>query len=226
MRWLIYHLIMIPLILADDQSSDDTDAHSPMNKTIQMIFTIPYSFSRESIVNETVVITNPITGENLPSIVQIGVNHSSVFIDYSTSQPFPHKICLFLLLNVSILREMIFCEMISQDSPSSDNHRSGPGVIFIVSQSVIILLMMFIIALGHKATQKRLPSRLRQYFQRTKEDPSTNFIPTPIEQIVIVTTDLTLLNPDRKYTSATLIDIKEFTKRMSASAERNEHEQF
>ena len=254
MRWMIYNFIMIiniSRILADDHSNcsiqtnglntsrnrlndhsiEDTDEHTPAKKSIQVIFTIPYSFSRESIVNETVFITDTINGQIIPSIIRVCTNGSSFFIDYSTSQPLPHNVCLFLLLNMTTLKEMLFCRMINRNSSSIDSrplddHRSGPGVIFIISQSVIILIMMFIIALGHKARQKRMISRVHQYFRRTKQDIETNFIPTPIEQLVIVATDRTSISPDRKYTSPTLIDIKEFTKRMSAATQGSEHEQF
>ena len=223
----------------DDDLSEEVDAHTPGKNDVRMIFILPYSFSRESILNQTVFITDRLNSRILPPFIDICMNESSFFISYSTNQSLPHNVCLYLLLNLTTTtsRELFLCRMIngksslSMNRMSSNDHNVGPGVIFILLQGVIIVIMMCMIAIGHRAREKHVVSRIRQYFSRTKSnDQATNiteFISPPIEQLVLAATDLTSTSEDRKYTNHTLIDIREFTKRLSGTSHDAElHHQF
>jgi len=258
-------------------NNDENDDHSVPLNIIQIMFTIPYNISNESILNKTVFITDIRHNQLLASLTNICVNESSFFINYSTIQPLPHTICLYLLLNLTsslTLREIIFCHTIedlynhtsSSNDTGPDTHSTvGPSGFFILSQCIIILVMMFIIYGVETARQKSLVNRVSQRLFRSRlyitifgnktvvpTRSNTIHVPinpaatlevglnlitfnrhltslpnhqiiTPIEEQVLAASDLTSTMNDRRATrpriSRGLIDVKEFTKRMSVAHE-------
>ncbi|UJR35725.1 hypothetical protein I4U23_028475 [Adineta vaga] len=258
---------------ADDQEQND---HSSVLNTIQIIFTIPYIILNNSILNNTVFITDIVHNELLASLTNICIDNSSFIVHYSTMKPLPHNICLYLLLNLTsstILREIFFCRTIdslsnitsSNDSETEVHRAVGPSSFFILSQCVIILIMMIIIYGVQTARQKSLVNRVGQRLIRsrpymivfgnktngtaaidttniprnTTTTPQTglnhllfhrnltvkpNFkMIEPIEEQVLAANDLTSTMQDRRaskvYINRDLINVKEFTKRMSTTNE-------
>jgi hypothetical protein len=147
---------------------------------IQITFTIPYTITNESILNETVFITDVKHNQLLATLTNICFNESSFFVNYSTIQSLPQTICLYLLLNLTssmTLREIIFCRTIENlynSTSSSDNTNTetnataGPSGIFILSQGIIIFIMMFIIYAVHTAREKNLVNRVSQRVVRSR----------------------------------------------------------
>ncbi|CAF3935434.1 unnamed protein product [Rotaria magnacalcarata] len=247
------------------------DNNSPVLNSIQIIFGIPYEIQNESIYNKTVYIIDAVHNQLLASIIDICINKSSFIINYSTTKPLPHNICLYLLLNMTslvTLREIVFCRTIddfymnSLPSNNSDTaHAVGPSQFFILSQCIIIFIMMFIIYAVQTARQKSLVDRVGQRFIRSRPyiavfgsrqsvhaksnigsvsvNPATTLesglnnlifqcqlsslanhqLPAGIEEQILSATDLTSTSYDRRSTRACinrdLINVKEFTKRMS-----------
>ncbi|CAF3352369.1 unnamed protein product [Rotaria socialis] len=251
------------------------DNNSPELNSFQITFTIPYEIQKESIYNKTVYIIDATHNQLLASITDICINESSFIINYSTTKPLPHNICLYLVLNVTslmTLRDIVFCRTIDDSymSPSPSNisetgHVVGPSQFFILSQCIIIFIMMFIIYAVQTARQKSLVNRVGQRFIRSRPyiavfgsrpsvhvqnntgsvsaDPATTLesglnhlifqchlsslvnhqLPAPIEEQILSATDLTSTSYDRRATrtllSRDLINVKEFTKRMSTANE-------
>jgi hypothetical protein len=254
--------------------------HSVSLNIIQIVFTIPYKISNESILNKTVFITDVIHYQLLAILTDVCLSESSFFINYSTIQPLPQNICLYLLLNLTssmILREIIFCRTIEDlhnnntlslnDTQSTTNQSVGPSGFFILSQCIIILIMMFTIYGVHTAREKNFLDRVNQRLLRSRPyitifgkktvvrtgsravNPSSTSATTiqaglnqiafhhrlkslpnyqinlPIEEQVLAAKDLTSTINDRRATrpciSRDLINVKEFTKRMSLANENS-----
>ena len=265
------HIDFIPFTSSWQQIivTDNDDSSTSLN-IIQITFTIPYQISNQSIVNKTIFITDAIHNQLLASLTNFCYNDSSFFVNYSTIQPLPQTICLFLLLNLtsSILpREIIFCRTIEDSyntTLTSDNstittdtsHAVGPSGYFILSQCIIILIMMFIIFGVQTARQKDLVNRASERIIHSRTyitifgnkrsvrassavinqsiHPATTLqaglnqlmfnrrptsVTAPIEEQVLAANDLTTTIYDRRATRPSinrdLIDVKEFTKRMS-----------
>jgi hypothetical protein len=252
-------------------TQNDAHADSPSLNIISIIFTIPYNISDESIVNKTVFIMDTIHNNLLAILTDICYNDSSFFINYSTIQPLPQDICLYLLLNLTssmILREIIFCRTIEDSSVNTSSphvdssHAVGPSGVFIISQCIIILIMMFIIYAVQTARQKNLADRVSQRVFRSRPyiiifgnkatarasshtsiNPATTLqvglnqlnlhrrltalpnqqVTAAIEEQVLAANDLTSTINDRRVSrpliNRDLIDIKEFTKRISVPNE-------
>jgi len=254
--------------------------HSILLNIIQIVFTIPYQISNESILNKTIFITEITHYQLLATLTDICFSESSFFVNYSTIQPLPQNICLYLLLNLTssmILREIIFCRTIedlysnntslSNDTQSTTSQSVGPSEFFILSQCIIILIMMFTIYGVNTARQKNFVDRVNQRLLRnrfyltifgkktvvrtgsravnTSRASATTLqvslnqiafhhhltslpnyqISLPIEEQVLAANDLTTTINDRRATrpfiNRDLIDIKEFTKRMSLANENS-----
>jgi len=262
---------IIPFTSSWKQIIVTNEDNSTLLNIIQITFTIPYQISNESIINKTIFITDAIHNQLLASLTNFCYNDSSFFLNYSTIQPLPQNICLYLLLNLTssmILREIIFCRTIEDSyniTSLSDNSTAtiqtvGPSGYFILSQCIIILIMMFIIYGVQTARQKdfihRASERLihsRPYISifgnktivrtnSTAVNPSLHpamtlqaglnqimfnrrltSVTAPIEEQVLAANDLTTTIYDRRATRPSinrdLIDVKEFTKRMSIANE-------
>ena len=260
------------IVIEDDDH--DGDSTTSLN-IIQITFTIPYQISNQTIVNKTVFITDVIHNQLLASLTNFCVYDSSFLVNYSTIQPLPQRICLFLLLNLtsSILpREIIFCQTIDDsynstltsgtNTTADTAHSVGPSGFFILSQCIIILLMMFIIYGVQTARQKNLVQRASERIIHSRTyitifgnkrsarassavinqtiNPATTLqaglnqlmfncrltsVSSPIEEQVLAANDLTTTIHDRRATRPSinrdLINVKEFTKRMSAIAIEN-----
>lgn len=148
--------------------------HATSLNIIQITFTIPYNLSNQSIVNKTILILDVPHRRLLASINHICFNQSSFFVNYSTYQPLPHDVCLYLLLNLTstmTLKEMIFCRTI-EHSPSenstSSKHPVGPSGFFILSQCIIIFVMMLIIYSVQTAREKNLINRMSERVVHTR----------------------------------------------------------
>jgi hypothetical protein len=149
------------------KSVEETD-NSTSLYNIEVIFTIHYIISNGSILNQTVLITDPIHNQLLPSLIFI--------IDYSTNEPFPHNVCLYLLLLTTSLKEIFLCRTINNDmSPNdhgtSDDTTSGPSVIFILLQALLIVLMMLFISLTQTAKKNSVIDRINKRLFRHKPAP-------------------------------------------------------
>ncbi|CAF1276443.1 unnamed protein product [Adineta steineri] len=257
----------------------ENTSNSTILNIIQIIFTIPYTISNNSIFNKTVFITDVVHNQLLASLTNICINGSSFIINYSTTISLPHNICLYLLLNLTsstVLKEIIFCRTIDysyNDTSSTDNSQTdtnqsvGPSVYFIISQSIIILIMMFTIYAVQTVRKKSLLNRIGQLVIRSRpyktifghktdvrNDNNTDnipinsanalqvglnqivlhrslasipslhlTIPTPTEEQVLAANDLTSTIYDRRmsrpFINRDLIDVKEFTKRISTPNE-------
>ncbi|UJR10332.1 hypothetical protein I4U23_014538 [Adineta vaga] len=224
----------------ESNESDESSDHSSLSNNIQVIFSIPYVVEDGSIVNQTLFITDAHNDQIVPSLSYICVNGSSFIVNYMTNKELPHNVCLYLLLNLtsmSTLREIFTCHTIISNISSNDDHDTngkhavGPSFIFIISQSVIILLMMVFISLVHNARNNRLANRLGQHLLRNIPIPQTirnSILREPdrtdiirhrspsIGQQVLSAVDLTTTQTDRTPNDHTLIDITELTKRLSA----------
>ncbi|CAF1172129.1 unnamed protein product [Adineta ricciae] len=257
-------------------SDDEDDDHSIVLYKIQIIFTIPYPVTNNSILNKTIFIRDVKYNELLGILTDICVNASSFILNYSTIKPLPHNICLHLLLNLTSttpFREIIFCRTIedlsntesSSNDTESESHSVGPSGYFILSQCVIIFIMMMTIYIVQTARKKSLVNRVGQHLihsrpyitvfgARTNEESANNRnntstesattlqaglnqVPTrlqlasvanvklnaPIDEQVLAANDLTSTMYDRRasrvYINRDLIDVKEFTKRLSVPCE-------
>ena len=233
----------------EDEFEEINDDPSSLLNIIQVIFNIPFSLSNGSILNQTVFITDPIHNQLLGTFNHICINEATVIINYATNKPLPHDVCLYLLFNQTesiALKEIFICRTLNKNISldSSDSHDShGPSVIFIISQSIIIIFMMIIICLVQTAREKRVIYRITQHLNRDKsitsihnihkfnytinhQKPNENHSHNFIEEQVRTATDLTPTRYDRKFTSPTLIDIKEFTRRLSVLPKDNEITMF
>ncbi|CAF2391767.1 unnamed protein product [Rotaria sp. Silwood2] len=265
-------------MVINNQHDDGQNNHSTPLNMIQIIFTIPYTITNNSIHNKTAFITDVEHNQLLGSLTDICINESSFIINYSTIKPLPHNICLYLLLNLTLsttLREIFFCRTIDDlyNDPSlshnetEKNHNVGPSEFFILSQCIIILIMMFVIYGVQTVRQKDLVNRVSErlvhsrpyitiFGNRTPAHTSSNDvnssinpattlqrglnhlvfhrnltalpnrqISAPIEEQVLAASDLTSTIFDRRATrpciNHDLIDVKEFTKRMSAQMENS-----
>jgi hypothetical protein len=155
---------------------------SPIGSSqINIVFTIPSSLSSQSILTKRVFISDVTKNQVLASLNNICSSKSSFTINYSTGKALPHNICLYLLLNGTLstgLREIIFCRTIddtdaNKNKTSTTNnhdagasHAVGPSAYFILSQSLMILIMMFFIYVVQTAREKSLVQRLSQRLSR------------------------------------------------------------
>ncbi|CAF0824042.1 unnamed protein product [Rotaria sp. Silwood1] len=221
-----------------DEINDNSVSFISLN-TIQVIFTIPFSIiSNGSILNQTVSITDIKSNQLLASSNHICFNGSSFIVNYSTNQSLPYNICLYVLILSITLREIFICRTINNNSDGNENPIVGPSVFFIVSQSVMSLLMMIIIYLVQISRKKNLINRVGQHFvcnnlithkssiillndainsEIMHDINLNNFISAPIEEKVLAATDLTSTRNDRRFTHHTLIDMKELIKQLSLS---------
>ena len=219
---------------SDEDELDEADNHSD---SIQVIFTIPYTMTNESILNETVFITDAAGNQLIATLMHICINNSSFIINYLTSKPLPHNICLYILLNITSLKELYLCRTInnnfsSDHSASGDGHAVGPSGLFIVLLCMLIVLMMITIYVIQTARKKSLMNRITEHLFRNKaaaraskrniinpemtnEAQLNNLITSPIEGQVLAANNLTSIHTDRRFTNHNLINIKEFTKRLS-----------
>ena len=249
------------------------DSHSKELTEITISFSIPETLSNESIENLTVYIIDGTSKKLLGLIDQLCIDNSSSFtIKYSTANPLPHDICLHLILSQTALSDrsrILFCRTIngSKNESSTDENHSideghavGPSGLFILSQTIIILVMMFIIFAVQTARDKKLADRFRERIKQTwpykivsrirnpsqidgndVEESAVNPSRTlqaglnrlaflkfaaqhvPIEQQVLGANDLSTTLNERHSTriclNRDLIDVKEFTKRISTTIE-------
>lgn len=145
---------------------------------VEIIFNIPYSVSNESIRNQTIFIVDAAENKILKIIDKpCWINSSSIIVKYSTSKPLFHQICFFLAFNSTIMREIIFCRTIQNPNNNStingdqlhgDSHAVGPSGFFILSQSIIILIMMLFIFAVQTAREKNLAQRGRERLTKTR----------------------------------------------------------
>lgn len=256
--------------------NDEQDNHTSSLNIIEIIFSIPYTITSQSIYNKTLFIMDDINNQLLASLTNICINGSSFIINYSTVKSLPHNVCLYLLLNKTLstaLSEVIFCRTIddsykntsASQNDTATSHSVGPSGFFIISQCIIILIMMFVIYAVQTARQKSLLNRFSErlihsrpyviiFGQKTPVRSASNHvnnqinpsrtlqsglndlvlhrhltavpnhqIHAPIDEQILAVTDLTSTLYDRKASKTLanrdLINVKEFTKRMSAQHE-------
>ncbi|CAF0870436.1 unnamed protein product [Rotaria sp. Silwood1] len=265
-------------IVTDNHHDDEQNNYSTPLNMIQIIFTIPYIITNNSIYNKTVFVIDVEHSQLLASLTDVCINESSFIINYSTIKPLPHTICLYLLLNLTLsttLREIFFCRTIDDlfnnlsvsHNETETNHSVGPSEFFILSQCIIILIMMFVIYGVQTVRQKDLVNRVSQRLVHSRPyiaifgnrtpvrtsindvnssiNPATTLqrglnhlvfhrnltslpnrqISAPIEEQILAASDLTSTIFDRRATrpciNRDLIDVKEFTKRMSVQMENS-----
>jgi hypothetical protein len=214
--------------LSSSESEEDSDDHPIRINHIQVTFTIPYSISNDSILNETVFIIDLTHNQLIQTLISICINQSSFHIDYFTNVSLPHNVCLYLLLNMTNSKEIFLCRTIQKkfssmhDDHDDDHHEMDhisnvPGVIFVVIQSVIILIMMLIISMVYTVKNRRSVGTTRRVTNViiSEED----FILSPIEEQVLAATDLTTIHKDHIFTNHNLNNIKKLTKRSIESSE-------
>ncbi|CAF0947413.1 unnamed protein product [Didymodactylos carnosus] len=256
-----------------DPSSVDNSEEDDDRSTIEIQFYIPYVLNDpNSILNHTIYIRGGLDNHLLSTITEICINSTSSFsIKYTTTKPLPHNICLYLVINVTTIREIFLCRTIDDTDSSDDDHASdnghgsndshaiGPSPFFILSQCVIILIMMLIIYAVQTAREKRIFNRIKHNLMNSRpfsaafrgdrqamataasrqslqlglrnfdlRNPSAvanalNNRAVPIEEQVLAANDLTQTAGQRKqslqFLKPDLMDVKEFTKRMSETNE-------
>ena len=244
------------------RETDDDDDHSDLSNMIQINFTIPYDLTTNSILNQTIFIFDASNNQLLANSSNICRINSTFYLNYTTIRPLPHQTCLYVLLNLSISKEILFCRTIENSSNATTNvevdgsHVVGPSEFFILSQCIIIFIMMMTIYSVQTAREKQLANRISQrviqsrpykMVFRTKAvqrssthiaDSATtlkaglnqlkfhrnmSIVDQPVEEQVLAATDLTATASERRathlYLNRDLIDVKEFTKRMSVQQE-------
>ncbi|CAF2388753.1 unnamed protein product [Rotaria sp. Silwood2] len=216
-----------------DEINDSSISFISLN-TIQVIFTVPSTIiSNESILNRTVFITDIKSNQLLASLNHICFNGSSFIINYSTNQSLPYNMCLYVLISSITLREIFICCTINNNSDDNENQIVGPSISFIMSQSVISLLLMLIINLVQTSRKKNLVNCVGKHFFHNKlithknsitilndsinseminDIHLKNFISSSVEEQVLAANDLTSTRDNRRFTHHTLIDIKELAK--------------
>ncbi|CAF0999877.1 unnamed protein product [Adineta steineri] len=220
----------------EDYDSSETEDHSE-SISYQVIFTFPYSISNGSILNQTVFITDPIKNHLIASLILICINGSSFIINYSTNQPLPHNVCLFLLLNITspaTIREIFTCQVINANSSNNfeaavDSHAAGPSAVFIIAQGIMIFIMMMIICLAQVFKEKHVVNRVGQHLHQMQmpravlngiiQDPNgipRNMRSPSIQDQVLAANDLTTTTtPGTNRPDQALININELTNRMN-----------
>lgn len=259
----IHHKNMIDInyFLSTWQRQTEDD-HSDSLNTVQINFTIPYQLTNNSIINQTILIFDATNNQLLMSSSNICRNNSVFYLNYTTVHPLPHQICLYVLLNLTTSKEILFCRTIenslngSTNTEVNESHAVGPSEFFILSQCIIIFIMMFTIYSVQTAREKQLANRVSQsviqsrpykmiFRTKTVARSSTNLVTSattlqaglnqlgyhrhlpavahPIEEQVLAANDLTTTAMERRatrfYTNRDLIDVKEFTKRISIANE-------
>ncbi|CAF0977516.1 unnamed protein product [Adineta steineri] len=220
---------------SEEYDSSETEDHSE-SISYQVIFTFPYSISNGSILNQTVFITDPIKNHLIASVTLICINGSSFIINYSTNQPLPHNVCLFLLLNITspaTIREIFTCQVINANSSADyehavEGHAAGPSAVFIIAQGIMIFIMMMIICLAQVFKEKHVVNRFGQHLHRMQmpravlngiiQDPNgmpRNMRSPSIQDQVLAANDLTTTTPGTNRPDQALININELTNRMN-----------
>ncbi|CAF0790480.1 unnamed protein product [Rotaria sordida] len=240
----------------DDDDHDDSQTNeindnlvsfTPLN-TIQVIFTIPdIIISNETILNQTIFITDVKSNQLLASLNYICFNGSSFIINYSTNKSLPHDVCLYVLISSIALKEIFICRTINNISNINKGHSDQSSRVFIISQCIVNCLMMIIIYLVHIGRKKNLINRVGQHFLHNKLvthknsviifhdriNPDiinnihlNNLISSPIEEQVLAANDLISTRNDRRFTHHALIDVTELTKQMNLSNKNIESNAF
>lgn len=171
-----HHRVLTNLSTIDFLSSWEQQIvqHATALNIIQITFIIPYNLSNQTILNKTILILDVPHRHLLASISDICFNQSSFFVNYSTLQPLPHDVCLYLLLNLTStmnLKEIIFCrtiEHIPSENITSSKHPVGPSEFFILSQCIIIFIMMLIIFSVQTAREKNFLNRVSERVVHTR----------------------------------------------------------
>ncbi|CAF3752303.1 unnamed protein product [Adineta steineri] len=220
----------------EEYGSSETGDHSELH-SYQVIFTFPDSIENGSILNQTVFITDPIKNHLIASLTLICINGSSFIINYSTNQPLPHNVCLFLLLNITspaTIREIFTCQVINANSSTDfehavESHAAGPSAVFIIAQGIMIFIMMMIICLAQVLKEKHVVNRFGQHLHQMQmpravlngiiQDPNgipRNMRSPSIQDQVLAANDLTTTTtPGTNRPDQALININELTNRMN-----------
>ncbi len=197
------------LVKTDNNKSEEANDHATILNNVQIIFDIPYPISNGSILNQTIFIIDTIHNQ----LTHMCINGSSFIINYSTNKPFPHNVCLYLLLNITssvYLKEIFICRIINKKFSSDNNQISddnflGPSIIFLVEQGMVSLFIMLIICMIHATRNKRVFHRIAQDLFHNQLVPRTSNIDTTNE--IYLNNFITLPMAEQVLSTANLIAI-------------------
>lgn len=199
-------------ILRDSHESDEDQSTDLKSNEITLI--IPFTLVNGTIINETLYITDSNQNDLNLTQARLCVNDSNFNIKYSTNQPLPHTICLYLHLTDS---QLYICQTLQSNSTSGDgndddddNQEYSPSALFIVSQAVIICLFMLCICAIHTSKQKRIAYRVRRHFLQANDSNLS-----AIQEEILSAGDLTSISTDRKFTKTNSITLDELTRKLT-----------
>lgn len=199
-----------------DESDESDEDQSTDLKTQEVTLTVPSTLVNGTILNETLFITDGNQNDLNLTQARLCANDSNFNIKYSTNQPLPHTVCLYLHLTNS---QLYICQILQSSSTSGDGNDDddddddqeySPSALFIVSQAVIICLFMLLICAVHTSKQKRIVYRVRRRFLQANDSNLS-----PMQEEILSAGDLTSISTDRKFTKTNSIILDELTRKLT-----------